>query len=509
MRLFSHWPMAVRGLLAAGGHSLQIRPPSSRCPVRHSSGSQYAGRSPAQLLKNPVRLLLAGGALLLAGCAIVDQYSGRATVYNLQSEQAHDQGLLLNIVRASLRRPRQFTIVQKITGTATAEGSANLMFPFGPHNVLAANSGMFTAAASGGPEFEVAPLETNEFFAGILQPISAQLLDLYVHGEFPHDLLFNLFFEKIVMRRTDGWCAFSHLTECEIVFQNYPGTDIQLELFQSMVGYLVNLGLSTEKIEAPQKKDPPKSKKKKGGDSDDSDDDSSDDSAAKPGPYAYCFAPREMFYARQVRRDTVCGNQAAGALTSGTPRLGRRARFAEVRIAPEFAAKLVNIVAAHRSSAGTPPYNDQSHVFEHIGEFSGKGVSLLIYTRSTEGLIYYVGEVVRRQLHPDLEKNPRTVMTRNGPPFNLIDETPCPIGEPRPEPCKPLFVLRENAPSFSNGFSVVYEGIRYSIPEDAEAGSSYDTAAGGSYTVLTVLRQLLILNTNAKALPSTNVLTTR
>jgi hypothetical protein len=495
--------------LGGGGHLLKIQSPSSCRATHRSSKNQHAGHGPTWLFNHLVGLLIAVGASVLAGCSIVDQYSGRATVYNLESEQTHDQGLLLNIVRASMRRPRQFTIVQKITGTATAEGSANLMFPFGPHVGLAPNSGMFTAAASGGPEFEVAPLETNEFYAGILQPISAQLLDLYVHGEFPHDLLFNLFFEKIVMRRTDGWCAFSHLTECEIVFQNYPGTDIQLELFQAMVGYLVNLGLSTEKIEAPQKKDPPKSKKKKSGDSDDSDDDSSDDSSAKPGPYAYCFAPREMFYARQVRRDTVCGNQAS-ALTPGTPRLGRRARFAEVRIAPEFAAKLVNIVTAHRSPAGTPPYKDQSHVFEHIGEFAGKGVSLLIYTRSTEGLIYYVGEVVRRQLHPDLEKNrPRTVMTRNGPPFNLIDETPCPIGDPRPEPCKPLFVLRENAPSFSNGFSVVYEGIRYSIPEDAEAGSSYDTAAGGSYTVLSVLRQLLILNTNAKALPATNVLTNR
>jgi len=59
----------------------------------------------------------------LAACAVVDQYSGRAVVYNLQAEQAQEQALLLNVVRASLRRPMQFTGLQSITGTASASGS--------------------------------------------------------------------------------------------------------------------------------------------------------------------------------------------------------------------------------------------------------------------------------------------------------------------------------------------------------------------------------------------------
>lgn len=454
---------------------------------------------------NLVKLLFAAGALALAGCAIVDQYSGRATVYNIESEQTHDQGLLLNVVRASQRRPRQFTIVQQIIGTATAEGSANLTFPFGPHVGSTANTGMFTATASGGPQFQVAPLETNEFYAGILQPVSAQLIDLYVHGEFPHDLLFNLFIEKIVMRRAGRGCEISHLPRCEIVFQNYPGVNVQLDLFQALVGYLINLGLSTELIEVPQTKKPAKSKKKPGSSAssdDDGSDDSSDDSAPdKPKPYRFCFAPRENFYQAQVKRQSICGNLMA-AIKSDTPLIGRRSKFETVKISQKFADLLGHIVDKY-------PGNDEALPFRGIRDFAEQGVSLSIYTRSTESLIYYVGEVVRRELHPDIEKEQRTVMIKTGPPFNHFEETPC-SDDYRPTNCKALFVLEENAaPNLSGVSSVVYEGVRYSIPPDAGAGASYDTSAGASYTVLTVMRQLLILNTKQKSLPSTSILTTR
>ena len=59
----------------------------------------------------------------LAGCAIVDKYSERAVEYNLQAEKTQQQNLLLNIVRASLRRPMQFTGLTSITGNAQASGS--------------------------------------------------------------------------------------------------------------------------------------------------------------------------------------------------------------------------------------------------------------------------------------------------------------------------------------------------------------------------------------------------
>src|SRR5262249_43172659 len=124
----------------------------------------------------------------------------------------------------------------------------------------------------------------------------------------------------------------------------------------------------------------------------------------------------------------------------------------------------------------------------------------------------YVGEVVRRQLYPDIDREPREVKIKVGPPFNRFPLRPCSID---PEPrydwhCQNIFALDVNVGlAASTAFSVNYEGWQYSVPGDPAAGSSYVTRAGASYTVLSILRQLVILNTNAKSLPATNVLSIR
>ena len=71
-------------------------------------------------------LFLPAIAFGLTSCAIVDQYSSHAVAYNIEAEQAQEQQLVLNIVRASLRRPMQFTSVTTITGSQTVSANAGL-----------------------------------------------------------------------------------------------------------------------------------------------------------------------------------------------------------------------------------------------------------------------------------------------------------------------------------------------------------------------------------------------
>jgi hypothetical protein len=208
------------------------------------------------------RLTSAFAAASLAGCAIVDKYSGRAVVYNIEAEQAQDQGILLNIIRAYLRRPMQFTTVSSITGTATATGSlqysAPVNIPFRPGSIgtsiaqfPAVNTWTSGGTLSGGPTFTIPVLDTQEFYNGILKPIPAQLWNLYTQQGYAQDLLVNLFVEKIVLRKAD--CDPSdHDRGCEIVLQNYVEDDIEIELFQLFSDYLLQLGLTTE-----QEKDDP------------------------------------------------------------------------------------------------------------------------------------------------------------------------------------------------------------------------------------------------------------
>jgi len=434
------------------------------------------------------RLLVAVvAALSLAGCSIADLYAGRATVYNAESEQAHDQGVLLNIVRAALRRPRQYTLVQQITGQATASSSVNFNFPFGPHVDSTPNTGMVNGVASGGPNFQVATLETNEFFEGLVQPIPSQLVDLYFHSEYPHDLLLNLFIEKIVMRRTDPGCPLrNHEPRCEITLQNYPGTDLQVELFQAVVGYLIDLGLSTEQIPAA----PKKVSGSTGG-----------AGAAAPSPdYFFCFTPRMHRTAYLVPSDVVCGTPESVRRVSS--RLGRISDVGGIIIPEKLASLLSEIVARHA-------HDWNAMAFPGIEHFSGQRVSFKIYTRSTESAIYYIGEVVRRQLYPDLNMPPRHVQIKVGPRFNPFPLKPCSI-DPYPPMgwfCADIFVVDVNNLLGTDPiFSVHYAGVQYSIPAGPGAGSDYRSRAGASYTVLSILRQLVIIHTKAGTLPATAVL---
>jgi len=436
-------------------------------------------------------------AAALLGCAVIDQYSGRAVSYNVEAEQAHDQALLLNIVRASQRRPRQFTIVQKITGQAQAQGTANVTVPMGPHSNLQYKTGQFSTQLSGTETFEVASLETNDWYEGILRPLSGQFIHLYIQAEFPHDLLWNLFLGKIVIRRTDKACALSHELRCEMTFQNYAGTDLELGLFQTMVGYLINLGLNTQTMDPPVQAQAKAAAK--------GDTKSKDDNPPQPW-IGYCFSTHLPRYAGLVDRPLTCGYPSISATFKRSTRIDSTTTLRGITMSSEVVAVMERIVEQQQGRSEF--FQARAKAFSDIRQFAGKHVSVALFTRSTETLIYYVGEVVRRQLYPDLDE-PAMVMTKLGPPLTEFPIEPCTVKRNFGKlwQCQNLFAVERGPPiGLGGGVSVDYEGQRYSIPASANAGATYDTPAGASYTVLTIVRQMLTLNTSAKSLPASSLL---
>lgn len=98
----------------------------------------------------------------------------------------------------------------------------------------------------------------------------------------------------------------------------------------------------------------------------------------------------------------------------------------------------------------------------------------MIYPRSTEGVIYYLGEITRHQLSgPD-----QTVMVRGG-------------GD------RPLFVVHRGLVAGALT-QVTFMGQTYAIAADNEERTTQ---------VLSLLTQLISLNKSAKDLPATNVFT--
>jgi hypothetical protein len=461
----------------------------------------------------PVGVLLrrvAGRALVavvicigLAACAIVDQYSGRAVTYNLQAEQAQEQTLLLNVVRASLRRPMQFTGLQSISGTASANGTIGgtgtatsqrpLVSLFGLPitgastiiSNIAAGGINGSAGMSGGPTFSVPVLDTQEFYQGFLNPISGQLFDLYFQFGYPRDVLFNLMIEKMIIKRLDGECRVEiHTPQCEMTIRNYAPEDVSLRLFQTMLGYLIRLGLSTEPIVEVKAKA------------------SSDKAAAADKPaapeakqFGFCFAPRDALDYRLINRHVLCGHPAA-ALELNSSAIGRKAIITGVPIPKDLIEDLYAEAIEPRLSGEFK--DERADGYRAIRAFGGKNVSVSFNTRSIEGILYYLGEVVRRSAHPEGGQSPDPVQVRVGPPQNPFPRRACPYeGTIDGYRCTNLFVLEEGGTDLG-GISVEYAGTRYTI--------SSDTRGSWTMPVFDIVKQLQAVNTSAKNLPASNLI---
>jgi hypothetical protein len=490
--------------------------------------------------------------LFAAGCAVVDQYSGRAVGYNVEAEQASQQAILLNIVRAYLRRPMQFTSVSTITGTASTSGTFGMSIPFGAGGA-AYKTGTPSATISGGPTFTVPVLDTQEFYYGIMNPIPGSIFDLYIQNGYQRDLLFNLFIEKIVVHKEKGCGETQHSAECEFTFHNHAHNDVEIDLFQAMVGYLIELGLTTQPIRLPAE-----TAAKSGSTS--AKDKTSDTTPAPPTPYEFCFAPTNPLAEPWVPKESRCASAAklydpskiqklkADIKTLEKDKAAKTAidekklelKQAEQAPSPQKigARSISKVILANdaiqyfqtiaREAAKISELPANSQIAEHCnkalplyasdgslnicaalnhfiaasakGRRAGTEVTLSVYVRSTENLIYYLGELARRQHSAD----PRIIQFRTQLPYKSFDSRVCDNqlkdrDRALEKDCSNIFVLNVGALAIGGNMSVLYGATMYSIPSDEKVG-------GYSAPVVEIVKQLLAMSSSAKSLPQTNVI---
>ncbi len=187
-------------------------------------------------------LVAAMGLIPLGGCAIVDQYGSRAIEYNDQAAASKSSTILLNIMRAAYREPLQFTDLSTVTGLASAQGSLNASIParIGGHfttaDLLTINPG---ALISGGPQFNIANLNSQEFYQGLQGPVPAQVIALYAQAGVPLRVLLPLFVSEIEIddaKANKKW----------IIHGSGPLTQITYGEFLSALDLLLTEGLAME-----------------------------------------------------------------------------------------------------------------------------------------------------------------------------------------------------------------------------------------------------------------------
>jgi len=185
------------------------------------------------ICRMPLILALALISLsILGGCAVVDQYSSRAIEYNEQTAASKNSIVSLNILRAAYREPLQFTEVTTVTGTAAAQGGLSADIPlrvggtsFTTPQILTLNP---SASVSGGPNFSVANLNTQEFYQGIQSPISAQVVANYAAAGVSLNLLLPLVIADITLEEADQISVHRNTGSSEASFTGFRMVTNQL-----------------------------------------------------------------------------------------------------------------------------------------------------------------------------------------------------------------------------------------------------------------------------------------
>lgn len=173
---------------------------------------------------------------LVTGCSFGGQIAKHAVEYNLAAEDAENQMLFLNVVRAAKRMPMHFTRIDKITGNLEGSISINGRAPL-EAGANAANAGFLSPTFGGAtkPSFDVEILDSKDFFTGILSPIPTDVFNHYEQQGWPKALLLHTMVEDIAVSYAIGDDAklklchlenrlgFNQKTKSYEAFQHYDG----------------------------------------------------------------------------------------------------------------------------------------------------------------------------------------------------------------------------------------------------------------------------------------------
>jgi len=418
--------------------------------------------------KDKVVLKLLVISMFLGGCATPPQIAEQAIKANLAMEQAHNQILLLNVVRAYNRRPMHFTGFTAINGPiGTGKPTFSLATPFGPDfntNIYSLTTG-FTPDV---PSFQTAIYDGHEFIRGFTTPITPKLAHFYLEQGWPQEMILHLFVREIEIVNGEG--------ESVKRYRNYPPTAKDFRDFQQKISELSKCKLITE--------------------------------TAKPTQYGPDIPAQHLQNAQML-----AVSKGADFAIQGVPHDKKDANdkllqpefYRIIRSSPEvmfkFQAKIKGdkcLEVTNGAGEGNKQENQEQKIQVYLagaeeiaqrqadkilkkqGTPTPPALQVIFSLRSPEAMVYYLGELARTQNRQDSSMPPASIG------FDYPRE---------PDQLEPLFVLSKNPNQSEMGaiLEVEYEGDKYVIPRNA----------GRSMHVLSLIHQLIGLQKKAADLPAT------
>lgn len=400
-----------------------------------------------------VRLMALAATLIgLGGCATQRDFTEQSTKANLSVEDAHNRILLLNVVRAMRGRPLYFTGFSSLKGPLGA-GSPTLGFniPFG--NDLRQNIYQFIPSFKPDvAQYDIAIYDRQEFVRGIAKPVTPATLQFYLDQGWPLELLLHLFIREVEVFKGD------RKIESRI---NYPPNWQQYEAFLTWVREIGKCELYLD----VQYGEP-----------------------TNVGPQLPRTAAEDITKLIALRKEgfelaPVPGSSVEGKVEPARWQLRKVHeipvfKMKQTKDCPQAGRSLFNV-----TDLGATPVLGLARAEEDEER-------TVIYMRSPEGMVKYLGEVARAQLEgarvPGGGVRPLTVTIMLGSPLY----TP-PVAEP-------LFVLRESEVDTNNSVvRVEYDGRIYGIPQEPN---------GRSMHVLALISSLIGLNRSSSEVPQSTTI---
>ncbi len=129
---------------------------------------------------------------LTASCAYIDHVETRAETMNLSLADYDNTATLLNIIRASLFEPLEFTSSGPLKGYNNPHGAGTLA---GARD-YAFSTGV---TVSNNNDFSVSVVEDPASYQALLSPLSPATLGFFIEQGYPRELVFNLFIDRVAV----------------------------------------------------------------------------------------------------------------------------------------------------------------------------------------------------------------------------------------------------------------------------------------------------------------------
>src|SRR6185369_6145969 len=374
----------------------------------------------------------------LAGCAMLpkERLSSSTTDYNLVVEKVQNEMLLLNVVRASKRRPMYFTGFNLLRGSMSYNfDTGNMTVPFGKigTGLNGAYSIVPSVSYSTNPSFDLVVWDTKEFTAGIMTPVTMDTVYYYlVSLGWPKEMLLHLLVERIEQYDNDRKLD---------TYENDPRNRNKFEEFQTKLRELLKCKFVGRERYKPI------------------------------GPKLQAKEISDLQQLIEVHK---------AGLTLNSVTEGNNEWY-------QLSSKKTDYF--YSCSAENKPEGDTYRISDakghHIPSNDDKQ-EYRIFLRSPEGILYYLGEILRSEVEKGYV--PTIKVCESRPPV-------------------PLFVVNKSSENDNSVVTVDYEGSKYSIPGNPANDPDNGCSGDRSMQVLTFVSQLIAGQKAGMNVPVTGAVT--